>query len=196
MALYKPQTGGRTMMDRRVFTTLLAGGVAAPLSPRLSLGESAAGRTAFYSGVATELTLYDVDVDNAALSKHNSVMLPANIQYAWEHPSKKYFYVVSSGGGPGVASDSNFANAFRLDAATGALAAHGEPRKLPHRPIHTSVDMAGEYLLTAYNDPSSLTVHRINADGTWATRSSNRTRSTPANMPTRSGQRRTTAMSS
>ena len=26
--------------------------------------------------------------------------------------------------------------------------------------------MAGEYLLTGYNDPSSLTVHRINPDGT------------------------------
>src|SRR5580700_2765750 len=122
MALDNPQTGGKTMMDRRAFTTLLAGGVAAPLSPRLSFGEGAASRTVFYSGVATELTLYGVDVDNATLSKRNSVMLPANIQYAWEHPSKKHFYVVSSGGGPGVASDTNFANAFRIDAATGALA--------------------------------------------------------------------------
>jgi 6-phosphogluconolactonase (cycloisomerase 2 family) len=37
---------------------------------------------------------------------------------------------------------------------------------LPSRPIHTSVDRAGEYLLTAYNDPSNVTVHRINGDGT------------------------------
>jgi 6-phosphogluconolactonase (cycloisomerase 2 family) len=43
---------------------------------------------------------------------------------------------------------------------------HGPQLTLPHRPIHTSVDMAGEYLFTAYNDPSSLTVHRINRDGT------------------------------
>jgi 6-phosphogluconolactonase (cycloisomerase 2 family) len=41
---------------------------------------------------------------------------------------------------------------------------------LPSRPIHTSVDMAGEYLLTAYNDPSSLVVHRINKDGTLGER--------------------------
>ena len=38
-------------------------------------------------------------------------------------------------------------------------------RILPSRPINTSVDRAGEYLLTAYNDPSSVTVHRINKDG-------------------------------
>jgi 6-phosphogluconolactonase (cycloisomerase 2 family) len=67
---------------------------------------------------------------------------------------------------PGAASDKNFANAFQIDPTTGALTPHGQPQNLPSRPIHTSVDIAGEYLLTAYNDPSSLTVHRINRDGT------------------------------
>jgi 6-phosphogluconolactonase len=57
-----------------------------------------------------------------------------------------------------------------MDPASGALAPHGEPRNLPSRPIHASVDMAGEYLLTAYNDPSALTVHRINRDGTLGER--------------------------
>lgn len=37
---------------------------------------------------------------------------------------------------------------------------------LSSRPINTSVDRAGQYLLTACNDPSSVTVHRINPDGT------------------------------
>jgi 6-phosphogluconolactonase (cycloisomerase 2 family) len=37
---------------------------------------------------------------------------------------------------------------------------------LPSRPIHTSVDQAGQYLLIAYNDPSSVTVHRLNEEGT------------------------------
>jgi 6-phosphogluconolactonase (cycloisomerase 2 family) len=156
------------MIDRRIFTTLLAGGVAAPaLSSRLAFGQESQGkgRIVYYSGVAGELTLYGMDVDNATLTKRSTVMLPANIQYAWPHPSKQYFYVVSSGGGPGLASDRNFANAFRIDQA-GALTPHGPQLTLPHRPIHTSVDIAGEYLFTAYNDPSSLTVHRINRDGT------------------------------
>jgi 6-phosphogluconolactonase (cycloisomerase 2 family) len=154
------------MMDRRMFTTLLAGGIAAPsLSSRLAFGQGK-NQVVYYSGVAGELTLYGMDVDNATLTKRSTVTLPANIQYAWPHPSKQYFYLVSSGGGPAVASDRNFANAFRIDPATGALTPHGPRLSLPHRPIHTSVDMAGEYLFTAYNLPSSLTVHRINRDGT------------------------------
>ena len=155
------------MMDRRIFTTLLASGVAAPSLSPLAWGQESQGkgRIVYYSGVAGELTLYGMDVDNATLTKRSTVTLPANIQYAWPHPSKQYFYVVSSGGGPGLASDRNFANAFRIDQA-GALTPHGPQLTLPHRPIHTSVDIAGEYLFTAYNDPSSLTVHRINRDGT------------------------------
>ena len=155
------------MIDRRIFTTLLAGGVAAPSLSRLAWGQESQGkgRIVYYSGVAGELTLYGMDVDNATLTKRSTVTLPANIQYAWPHPSKQFFYVVSSGGGPGLASDRNFANAFRIDQA-GALTPHGPQLTLPHRPIHTSVDIAGEYLFTAYNDPSSLTVHRINRDGT------------------------------
>jgi 6-phosphogluconolactonase len=155
------------MIDRRLFTTLLAGGVAAPsLSPRLSWGQAAKSRTVFYTSVGGEFTLYGMDTEGATLAKSGSVTLPANVQYAWPHPSKQYLYIASSGGGPGVASNRNFSSAFRIDPATGALQPHGQPLNLPHRPIHTSVDMAGEYLFTAYNDPSSLTVHRINRDGT------------------------------
>ena len=65
-----------------------------------------------------------------------------------------------------AAGDKHVANAFRIDPATGALTPHGETVKLPSRPIHASVDLSGQYLLIAYNDPSGLTVHRINADGT------------------------------
>src|SRR5262249_50661606 len=37
---------------------------------------------------------------------------------------------------------------------------------LRSRPIHTTVDHTGTYVLTAYNDPSGVSVHRVNADGT------------------------------
>ncbi len=46
------------------------------------------------------------------------------------------------------------------------LRPHGAAAALPSRPIHVSVDASGEYLLTAYNDPSNITVHRLNGDGT------------------------------
>jgi 6-phosphogluconolactonase len=157
------------MIDRRSVTTLLAGATIAPMV-KPSWGQSAKGQTVLYSAVGPELTLYGMNVADATLTKRNTVTLPGNVQYAWPHPSRQYFYVVSSGGGPGVASDKNFANAFRIDPATGALSPHGEPTVLPSRPIHTSVDMAGEFLLTAYNEPSSLTIHRINRDGTLGDR--------------------------
>jgi 6-phosphogluconolactonase len=146
---------------------LLAGSVVAANE---SWAQSAKGRTVFYASVGGELTRYDIDVDAASLTKQGSVTLPANIQYAWPHSSRRYLYVVSSGGGPGIPSDKNFAHAYRVDPGSGALEPHGEPRNLPSRPIHTSVDVAGEYLLTAYNDPSSLTVHHIKRDGTLGER--------------------------
>jgi 6-phosphogluconolactonase (cycloisomerase 2 family) len=158
------------MIDRRMFTTLLASGAVAPAVSWRSWAQTAKSKAIFYASVGSELTLYGMNVEKATLEKGGTVTLPANVQYAWPHPSKRYLYVVSSGGGPGVASDRNFANAFQIDPATGALTPHGQPQNLPSRPNHTSVDIAGEYLLTAYNDPSSLTVHRLNRDGTLSAR--------------------------
>ena len=148
------------MIDRRKFAALLGGVVAAP---GLSFAQELKGKTVLYSSVGPALTLFDIDGEE--LVKRSTVAVPANIQYAWPHPSRKYLYVVSSNGGPGNAGDKHYANAFQI-APSGALTLHGEPRTLPSRPIHTSVDQAGEFLLIAYNDPSSVTVHRLNADGT------------------------------
>src|SRR5512141_3218822 len=57
-------------------------------------------RVALYASVGAELTQYDVNVDSAALTKRASVTLPANVQYAWPHPSKQLLYVAWSNGGP------------------------------------------------------------------------------------------------
>ncbi|HTB00022.1 MAG TPA: beta-propeller fold lactonase family protein [Bradyrhizobium sp.] len=158
------------MIDRRTFTTLLVGGIAAP---QASLAGDTKAIDVFYAAVGPELTLYSVDADEATLVRRDTVSAPANIQYAWPHPSKQYLYVVSSNGGSGssgIRGDKHFASAFRIDPASGALTPHGAPLALHTRPIHASVDKTGGYLLTAYNDPSGLTVHRINADGTFGDR--------------------------
>jgi 6-phosphogluconolactonase len=126
-------------------------------------------KTVYYASVGPTLTLYDIDVEDAALTKRGDVTLPANIQYAWPHPSRRFLYVVSSSGGPGIAGDKHYANALTIDPASGALRLHGEPVLLPSRPIHASLDRSGAFLLTAYNDPSNLTVHHLNADGTIGT---------------------------
>jgi 6-phosphogluconolactonase (cycloisomerase 2 family) len=126
-------------------------------------------RTVYYASVGPALTLYDLDIEGAALSKRGSVTLPANIQYAWPHPSRRFLYVVSSNGGPGIAGDAHYASALAIDPTSGSLSLHGAPAALPSRPIHAGVDASGGYLLTAYNNPSNVTVHRINADGTVGT---------------------------
>ena len=127
-------------------------------------------KTMFYASVGPLLKIFDVDVDGAQLHERGAVTLPANIQYAWPHPTRRYLYVVSSNGGPGIPGDKHFASAFAIDPATGDLRPHGEPAALPSRPIHASLDRSGGYLLTAYNDPSGLTVHRIGSDGTVGAR--------------------------
>src|SRR5580704_11361215 len=114
------------------------------------MAQTSAPRTMFYASIGQALTWFDVDIEGAALMKRGTVKLLANIQYAWPHPSRRFLYVVSSNGGPGIAGDKHFATALAIDPATGALQPHGTPAALPSRPIHASVDAAGAHLLTAY----------------------------------------------
>lgn len=124
-------------------------------------------KTFYYASTGRDLTLYDMDVEGAALTRRGTVTLPENIQYAWAHPSEPFLYVVSSNGGPGgLVGDTHCANALAIDPATGALRSIGTTVRLPARPIHASTDRSGQYLLVAYNMPSSITVHRLNPDGT------------------------------
>src|SRR5262245_15598735 len=156
------------MITRRTFTTLLAAGMASGATAPTSIwSQTAMPKTVLYASVGPELALFDIDVADATLTKRGAVMLPANIQFAWPHPSTRYFYVVSSNGGPGVIpGDMHLASAFRVDPGSGTLTPHGAPQALPSRPIHCCVDATGGYLLTAFNFPSMVTVHRINPDGT------------------------------
>jgi 6-phosphogluconolactonase len=135
---------------------------------------SGTGKAVLYAAVGAELTQYDVDVDAATLTKGTSLTLPANVQEATPHPSKRYLYVAWSNGGPSNLPQGNPApngsqhglSAFRIDPASGALLPHGQPAPLPSRPIHVTTDITGTHVLAAYNDPSGVTVHRIEADGT------------------------------
>jgi len=149
------------MFSRRMFSAILAGSVAAP---RLSFGQAAPRRSAFYSAIGSELTHYDVDVNTGTLAGRGAVRMPGGIQYAWPHPSRKYLYVSSSSGGPGFSGNEHNLTAFRIG-ASGELTPHGDMIKLRSRPIHNSVDVNGEYVLVAYNFPSAIGVHRIKGDG-------------------------------
>jgi 6-phosphogluconolactonase (cycloisomerase 2 family) len=132
-----------------------------------------AGKVVLYAAGGAELTQYDVDVDGAALIKRSSLTLPANVQEAAQHPSKRYLYVAWSNGGPSNLPPDTAApsgsqhglSAFSIDPASGALLPHGQPASLPSRPIHVTTDIPGTHVLAAYNDPSGVTVHRIEPDG-------------------------------
>lgn len=128
----------------------------------------AGGRSVFYQGVGDRLTHWDVDAGSATLTPRDSVALPSKVQYVWPSPSRQYLYVSTTDAASGNAPDPGKVHrlcAVRVD-ANGALHLHGEPQPLPSRPIHNCVDRAGAFVLTAYNNPSNVTVHRINGDGT------------------------------
>ncbi len=125
-------------------------------------------RAALYQSVGDQLTHFEVDVDAATLTRRASITLPSNVQYVWPHPSRKFLTVSTSDAASG--NTPNPGKMHRLCAvrvaANGALALHGESQALPSRPIHHCVDRSGHYALTAFNNPSNITVHRINGDGT------------------------------
>src|ERR1700716_2649432 len=153
------------MFSRRAFLSLVAGSIAAP---GLSSAQQASRKVALYANVGADLTHYDVDVAGAALIRHSTVTLPASVQYAWPHVSRRYLYVASSSSasGYGKAGTEHHVTAFHIDPASGALTPHGQPISLPTRPIHISTDIPSEFILVAFNNPSALRVYRINKDFT------------------------------
>src|SRR6266446_6677172 len=153
------------MFSRRTFLSLVAGGIAAP---GLSSAQPASSKVALYANVGADLTRYDVDIAGATLTKRETVALPAAVQYAWPHASRRYLYVASSSSAPGygTAGTEHHVTAFRIDPASGALTPHGAPIRLPTRPIHMSSDIPSENILVAFNNPSAVRVYRINQDFT------------------------------
>ena len=132
---------------------------------------NAPARTAVYAGVGEELIAFSLDVERATLTRQSSVTLPGFVQEAWSSPRTPFLYVAWSNGGAsyngsGVEprGDRHGITAFRVD-ADGALHQHGSPAALRSRPIHLTGDGPGRHLLVAYNDPSGVSVHAINADG-------------------------------
>src|SRR6516225_5267531 len=108
------------MVSRRTFLSLVAASMSAP---RVALGQTETRKVAPYANVGADLTHYDVDVAGAALIKRATVTLPAGVQYAWPHVSRRYLYVAtsSSASGYGPAGTEHHVAAFSIDAGTGAL---------------------------------------------------------------------------
>lgn len=144
------------MLDRRAFTALLGAALATP-------AHAAGGTLPFYASVGPELFWYGLDEDSAQLKRMGSVRLPANVQYAWPDPAGfGFLYVAASSNQPGATD--HCVQAFHVGAG-GALTPSGALLKLRQRPVHITVDATCRFLVTAYNLPSAISVHRINGDG-------------------------------
>lgn len=146
------------------------------IAPALLAAQPEAAASTLYAALGTDVIRYDLDARAATLARRDAVTLPANVQEAWLPVTPplagKVLYVAWSNGGASYGSspvppkgDRHGVTAFRIDPRTGALRAIGEPAALPSRPIFVTADPAGAFLLTAHNNPSALTVHRILADG-------------------------------
>lgn len=135
-------------------------------------------RTVLYQSVGAVLAHFDVDIEAATLTRRTSITLPSNVQYVWPHPSRKFVYVSTSDAASGntpVPGVMHRICALRV-ASDGSLALHGEPQPLPSRPIHHCVNPAGTHVLCAFNNPSNVTVHPINTDGTLGPRVEQKTK--------------------
>ncbi len=153
------------MFNRRTFLSAAAATAAAP---HIASAKTTPMKAALYANVGADLTRYDIDVEKAELIKRETISLPAGVQYAWPHKSRRYLYVAtsSSASGYGKAGTDHHVTALAVDPATGALKPHGKPIVLPTRPIHMSLDIPSEHILVAFNNPSAVRVYRINKDFT------------------------------
>jgi 6-phosphogluconolactonase len=126
------------------------------------------GKVSLYASVGPELTHYDVDVDAATLTRRGTVGLPANVQYAWPHASRRFLYVATSDSASGMGQQGNthHVTAFRIDPASGMLSPHGAPIRLPTRPIHMATDIPSDCILVAFSNPGAIRVYRIDPDAT------------------------------
>ncbi len=126
------------------------------------------GKTVLYASVGADLIHFDIDVAAATLTRRGTVSVPANVQYAWPHESRKFLYAASSdsASGMGPAGTRHHVSAFRIDPASGALSPHGAPIPLPYRPIHMATDIPSGHVLAAFNNPPDIRIYRIEADGT------------------------------
>src|SRR5436309_12934656 len=117
------------MVSRRTFLSLVAGSMSAP---RVAFAQLETRKVALYANVGADLTQYDVDVAGAALTKRATVTLPAGVQYAWPHVSRRYLYVAtsSSASGYGPAGCEHHVHAFRSATPSRAVSYHGTERRL------------------------------------------------------------------
>jgi 6-phosphogluconolactonase (cycloisomerase 2 family) len=130
---------------------------------RLGAQQASGVRADIYANVGPRLLRYRVTEDGKSLEElGEAVVLAEEVQEACQ--SGRHFYVASSDEHTAANPQNHYLNAFEVD-SSGALEPLGDAVRLRHRPIYITVDHRREHILSAFNDPSSVAVHRLNADG-------------------------------
>jgi 6-phosphogluconolactonase len=153
-------------VQRRRFNQWLAGAAGAAALGRFGVVAAqprTGARADFYANVGAKLLRYRVAEDVGSLAEVGEPLaLPDEVQEAWPHG--KFLYVATSDLHTAKEPRNHLLHTLAVD-SSGALKPLGEPVRLRYRPIYITVDPPGEHLLAAFNDPSGVAVHRLNADG-------------------------------
>ncbi len=118
-----------------------------------------------YASIGSQLSWYAPNLKTYKLEFRGVMDFGSNVQYIWPHPQKDIAYMALSDGGPGKMGSQHSLVACSIDRSTGCLTILSPKRSVPYRPIHLCTDENGENLLTAYNNPSSLSLHKLNQSG-------------------------------
>jgi 6-phosphogluconolactonase (cycloisomerase 2 family) len=121
-----------------------------------------ASTTIVYASLGPELKILELDASSGALAEIQSLNLPASVQYAWPNRARTRLYVALSQMGPAAKEKrpDHFVEAYEI-LADGRLKKTGSSVRLDNRPLFITLDAQEQHVLLAYNDPSDVTVHRI-----------------------------------
>jgi 6-phosphogluconolactonase len=143
--------------------TCAAGAAALGRLGALGAQPRGSARADIYANVGSKLLRYRIADDVRSLTElGDPLMLPEEVQEAW--PWGRFLYVATSDAHTAKKPENHYLHALEVD-SSGALKPVGDAVRLRYRPIYITVDHRGEHLLSAYNEPSSVAVHRLSADG-------------------------------
>ena len=119
-----------------------------------------------YASLENTIEVFRLGKGSASLTHIQSLTFDVSIQYAWPNRTRTMLYVVSSGAGPmsRVKVPSHFVQVFRI-LQDGILESSQDPVRLENRPLFVTLDQEENHLLIAYNNPSDVTVHKIDENG-------------------------------
>jgi len=124
--------------------------------------ESLPARVVVFNSEREQLHVRQLEQSTGELVSVGRVSLPEQVHYAVADARARFLYASVSDG-----KARHWIYAFRIDPLSGALTEHGAPLVPPAgRIIHLSIDAAGQYLVLAHNQTSTLSSVRLNADGT------------------------------